>query len=134
MLGQDEYYDFYNPGAEDVSPDYYYYEEPSIEEWPSEARYVETYQAQQEAIQSQVESGSGFFDIFKSIVGLATPVVTSIIRAGQDSPTTYVPTTSIGLPVRTTTQTSSLIASLTSSPLLLIGLGVGGFLLLRNRR
>jgi len=110
-----------------------------VEDWPSESRYVETYQAQQEAIQAKVEGGSGFFDILKSIIGLTTPVATSILRAEKKQPTvTQRPTTTtaIGVPVKTAgigASIQGIVGTITSNPLLLAGLGIGGFLLLRGR-
>lgn len=96
-----------------------------LDEVPSEMRYVETYQSQQEAIQAEAEAGGGFLDIFKSIIGITAPVFTSIMKAEQKPLTTILPLTSIGTPVKT--------AGLTSNTLLLVGLGLGGFLLLRGR-
>jgi len=144
-FGQDEYYDFYNPEIEDVGVDYVepyvdiyafdydpgtgFTETIPAEDYPSEIRYVTNYQEQQAAIQVQATSGAGFFDIFKSILGLAAPVITSAMRAGQ-TPTTTLPKISTGLPVKTAGLS---LSSLTSNPLLLIGLGLGGFLLLRGR-
>jgi len=144
LFGQDEYDYAAAEGYE--TP---YYEDPYVDiyafdydpgtggaetipafDYPSEARYVTNYQEQQAVIQAQAASGAGFFDIFKSILGLATPVITSAMRAGQ-TPTTTLPRTSIGLPVKTAGLS---LSSLTSNPLLLIGLGLGGFLLLRKRR
>lgn len=99
-------------------------------DYPSESRYVTNWQEQQEAIQSQAASGAGFFDIFKSILGLATPIITSAIRTGQG--TAILPATTGKASVGASSITSA-IKSITSNPLLLIGLGVGGFLLLRGR-
>ena len=145
FFGQDEeYYDFYNPPTDDVQIEWdtgldiaeelNIAEELAIAgglEEPSETRYVQNYQEQQAAIQLQAESGAGFFDIFKSILNLATPVAISMIRAGQQ-PATPVLRTSTGIPIRTS-QAGFSLGTLTSNPLLLIGLGLGGLLLLRKR-
>lgn len=156
LFGQDDWYDFYNPASTDVAVDYAMdyavdYVEPYVDiysayydpgtgvtemtstyDYPSESRYVTSYQEQQATIQAQVASGGGFLNIFKSILGIAAPVVTSIVKAGQTPTTTVLPKTSTGVPVRTSS-IGGIISSITSSPILLIGLGVGGFLLLRGR-
>lgn len=106
--------------------------QPAVEEYPSEARYIPIYEQQAAAIDASVAAeapGSSIFDFLKSAITTLSPVATSIIKATSKTPTTVVPATGVtatGLPVSS--------AGLFSSPLLLIGAAVGGFLFLRGRR
>lgn len=92
-----------------------------------EGQYLASYQGQQEILQSQVEAGSSFLDIFKTILDIATPVVTSVIKAGQVPVPTTITKTATGLSVQ------PLTAGISSSSLLLIAAGLGGFMILRKR-
>ena len=113
---------------------------------PSEARFTEIYQAQQEAVQASVQGGGGLLDAFKSILGVASPITTAIMKGKQEEQSGQQQT-STGQQRTSTLQTSSgtspitasigasiggAISSLASSPLLLMALGLGGFMLLRK--
>ncbi len=80
-------------------------------------------------------SGGSFLDIFKSIINTASPVVTSILRSGgSELPKGMATSTTSALPVKTVSGSlSGSLASVTSNPLLLIGLGGGGFMFLKSR-
>lgn len=157
MLGQGEWFDY---SEYEVQPDYTYYEDtyyvnpfidevtPPVdeypsemryvdiyqslypsEEYPSETRYVASYQEQQAAIQETAQAGGGFFDTLKSIFGVVAPLVMTAVKGGTTVAQKKGAVAKAGV-----TAPGGLLASVTSSPLLLGGLAVGGYLLLRGRR
>jgi deferrochelatase/peroxidase EfeB len=111
-------------GQYEIGTDY------SVEEYPSEARYVDIYQQEQAAIDTavQAQATGSIFDTLKSIVQTVSPLATSIIKATTGRDVTLTPTT----PVPTTALTPS-VAGITSSPLLMIGIAAGAFMFLRGR-
>lgn len=130
MLGQDDYYAW---GYED--PTYIggqtYEEEITPPAWVSE--WVSQYQPGEVAA-----AGGGFFDIMKSIVSVVSPIATSILKAYK--PTFEIPgfTPIVTKPAAATTAAapttvSTSIASIMSNPLLLAGIGLGAFMLLRKK-
>ncbi len=125
MLGQDEY------GYEPESMAWAYEDEmamPEIEPAAWVKEWVAGYTPAEVASQ-----GGGALDIVKSILGIVSPIAQSILKATGSTiklPTTVSPTITAA---KTTTPSTGVLASLTSSPLLLVGLAVGGFMLLRKK-
>jgi hypothetical protein len=85
-----------------------------------------------------IAQSGGFLDIFKSIFGVVSPAIQSVLKStGVSLPTTTTAQTAAQVAAtqaaaKSPTLTGS-IASLTSSPLLLISLAVGGYMLIRRR-
>ncbi len=134
---EDVGYDFYNPPIEDVS---------ILEEWPSEARYVDEYIAMQEAQTAQiaevVKSGS-ILDILKGLVSMAsiaTPVLTAALTSKQTQAAATARTAAAQQAAIATQEASLLPSSITSIlsqvtsnlPLLAVA-AIGGYFILKRK-
>lgn len=135
-------YEYFDPGMWDTwdtsAVDLYSTEWPSEagyiypvqEEWPSETRYVDIYGQQVTAAGAVVSSGS-LFDIVKSILGIAAPVVTAALTAEQaeEAARTRAVTTTAAA-TTTSPLTASMLSGITSNLPLLAVVIIGGYLLL----
>jgi len=107
-----------------------------VEDWPSETRFIAQYLEQQGESVGEIAAGSGgILNIVKSILGIATPVVTSMLTASQQQATQQSAlqralTTSSGLPTSTL---GASLSGLTSNLPLLAGIGVLGYFLFRGK-